>query len=134
MTQPPPPPAIEIKVGEDSMSSTLLAFADPALEASTNAASYRSALTLAVLAWNISLLPESKQQTIVDSRLAPLMELYNDRDKATVKQIVEMLIHRRLNEFPKHLDFIVGFDLDEDVDPPRLSVTTSGAAAPGAAQ
>lgn len=121
-----PSPAFPVDFGEDQMSETLLAFADPALESTTGSESFNSALTLAVLAWNISLLPESKQGTILETRLQPLMALYSDRDQGTVKQIVQMLIQRRLQEYPGKQRFIVGFELDDEADPPRLTVTASG--------
>lgn len=119
-------PTLPIDFGEDQMAETLLAFADPALDASTGAQSYHSALTLAVLAWNISLLPESKRAHILATRLGPLLELYGDSDRGTVKQIVEMLIERRLQAYSDQRRFIIDFELDEARHPPQLTVTTSG--------
>ena len=121
-----PTPSLPIDIGEDSLSDTLPAFAEPALETTTGGESFRSALTLAVLAWNISLLPESKQQTILETRLEPLMTLYQGRDHDTVRQIVEMLVQRRLQKYADQRRFILGFELDEATDPPMLSVTSSG--------
>ena len=115
-----------IHIGEDSMSLTLIEFAQPALDEATGDASYRSALTLAVMAWNISLLPEAKRKRVVDTRLEPLLQLYQERERATVKQIVEMLIQRKLEKFSAWPGFILGFELDQEQDPPSLTVTTSG--------
>jgi len=115
-----------ITIAPDQMSEILLEFADPATDVAAGRHSYRSALTLAVLAWNVSLLPEAKQQQVLESRLGPLMSLYTDSDQDTVRQIIEMLIQRRLREFAGNHGFIVGFELDESIDPPSLSVSISG--------
>jgi hypothetical protein len=108
------------------MSAILLEFADPASDIDAGRHSYSSAITLAVLAWNVSLLPEGKQQQVLATRLGPLMSLYTDSDQATVREIIEMLIQRRLREFPGDHGFIVAFELDDSVEPPSLSVTVSG--------
>ena len=88
-----------IHIGQDSMSLTLLDFAQPALDEATGDASYRSALTLAVMAWNISLLPAEKREQVVESRLQPVLELYRERDRDTAKQVLEMLIQRKLDKY-----------------------------------
>ena len=119
-------PVEPMNIAPDKMSEVLLEFADPALDVSTGRHSWNSAITLAVLAWNVSLLPESKQQQVLETKLGPLMALYRDSDQSTVRQIIEMLIQRRLREYPGTHGFIVGFELDESQDPPSLSVTISG--------
>ena len=123
---PPPEP---ITLEPDRMSEVLLRFADPAQDVAAGRHSYRSAITLAVLAWNISLLPEAKRERVLESRLGPLMSLYSDTDQGTVRQIIEMLIQRRLREFGGDHGFIVGFELDDGIDPPSLSVSVSGGGA-----
>lgn len=126
MMEPQAPPVEPMNIAPDKMSEVLLEFADPALDVSKGHHSWNSAITLAVLAWNVSLLPEAKQAKVMETRLGPLMALYTDTDQATVRQIIEMLIQRRLREYPGAHGFIVGFEVDESTDPPSLSVTISG--------
>ena len=126
MMEADPPPVEPRNIAPDQMSQVLLEFADPALDVSRGHHSWNSAITLAVLAWNVSLLPEAKQQQVLETRLQPLMALYTEVDQTTVRQIIEMLIQRRLREYPGTHGFIVGFELDESTDPPSLSVTSSG--------
>jgi hypothetical protein len=54
------------------------------------------------------------------------MTLYQGRDRDTVRQIVEMLVQRRLQKYADQRRFILGFELDEATQPPTLSVTSSG--------
>ena len=123
LASPPPEP---IHIAPAQMSAILLEFADPASDVSAGRHSWRSAITLAVLAWNVSLLPEHKREQILASRLGPLMSLYSDTDQDTVREIIGMLIQRRLRDYPGNHGFIVGFELDDGTDPPSLSVTVSG--------
>ena len=122
-TAPSPRP---ISSAGGDMSNTLIDFAQPALDETNGDDAYRSALTLAVMAWNISLLPAEKRERVVESRLQPVLELYRERDRDTAKQVLEMLIQRKLDKFSAWPGFILGFELDQDMDPPSLTVTTSG--------
>jgi hypothetical protein len=99
--------------GYVKMSDVLGDFAEPYLESAETEDAYRKVLSLAVLAWNASFLPEEEQQAMVDSCLAAGVPRRNEKLKAGLKKIVYALIARKKALFARYRRNIIDFELED---------------------
>jgi predicted transcriptional regulator len=97
--------------GDVKMSEVLWAFVEPYREFADTEEALGKLLTLAVLAWNATLLPEGERPDMVDrvfDTLPPDEEL-----RAGLKGIVDELIERKERYFSQYNRMIVGFELQD---------------------
>jgi hypothetical protein len=97
--------------GEVKISEALEDFVEPYLEFANTEEACRKLLTLAVIAWNVSFLPEEEQQDIVEGISAEVMPAATEEQKADLKGILSMLIARKKVYFSEYTRKIIGFEL-----------------------
>jgi len=110
--------------GEVKMSDVLKDFVEPYRELADTEEAYRKLLTLAVTAWNASLLPEEEQEGMVDSILEGGLPEDDEELKAGLKDIVNMLIERKQAHFSGNKRTIVDFELTDTGREYHLSVVS----------
>ena len=110
--------------GEVKMSNVLKALVEPYRELADTEEAYRKLLTLAVTAWNASLLPEEEQEGMVDRILGGGLPEDDEELKPGLKDIVNMLIERKRAHFSEYKRAIVDFELTDTGREHHLSVVS----------
>ena len=108
--------------GAVKMSEVLTDFVEPYSEFAGTDVAYRKLLTLAIAAWNTSLLPEEEQQDMVDKVLRTMPET-NEELKTELRETVKVLIARKRAHFSEYARAIRGFELIDMREGRQLSVT-----------
>ncbi len=110
--------------GQVKMSDVLKDFVEPFVHSAPTEEAYRRLLTLAVLAWNISFLPEDEQEGKIDDILADLLE--GDRQlKKELKEFILALIIRKKLFFADYTRQIIDFELVDQGENYHLSVVST---------
>ena len=99
--------------GEVKMSAVLADFVEPYVDYAETEEGFRKLLTLAIMAWNASFLPEDKQQDMIESVLDAGIPGYEDELKAGLKGIVNTLIARKKAHFSEYTRKIIDFELTD---------------------
>jgi hypothetical protein len=99
--------------GEEKMSEVLTDFVEPYLEFADTDEAHRKLLTLAIMAWNASFLPEKEQQDMINRVLDTGIPTGADELKAGLKEIVNMLIIRKKVYFSGHTRKIIDYELTD---------------------
>jgi hypothetical protein len=107
------------------MSVILRQFVEPYISQTDSEESYRKLLTLAVLAWNASLLPTSDGREMVDNVFSS-----GDGDMETdlvaeLKEFVHQLIERKQAYFRKYSRSIIDFEVVDLGDQYHVSVAST---------
>jgi hypothetical protein len=89
------------------LSEMLLELIAPELPEQPDDASLRKLLNLAMIAWNVSLVPSAERAELLDDVAKKLPDEYRD----DVYEIVEVYIDRKLQLYPRVTRPIVGFEL-----------------------
>jgi len=95
------------------MSEVLKDFVQPYLESADTKEAYRKLLTLAILAWNVALLPEKEQQATVDRLVDETLATATQGLKTDMKEIVNMLIARKKSYFSENKRTIINYQLTD---------------------
>ncbi len=99
--------------GYEKMSEVLTEFIAPYSHLADTEDAYQKLLTLAVMAWNVCLLPVEKQRDMVAKVIAEGLP-ENDLDtKAGLIGILGTLMARKRTFFPDNKRFILSFELTE---------------------
>jgi len=99
--------------GKVKMSEVLTDFVEPYLEFTETVEDYRKLLTLAVMAWNASFLPEKEQQEMIDRVLDKGIPTGTEELKAGLKKIVNELIVRKKIYFSEYTRRIIDFEVTD---------------------
>ncbi len=97
--------------GQEKYSAVLVRFAEPLLdETITNLELFRVAISLAVAVWNLTLLPVTEHEVILQTMLKaiPLLQ------RTQVKSMLDMLVKRKLTLFAAYHWRIQSYDVRED--------------------
>jgi hypothetical protein len=111
--------------GEEKMSEVLKDFIEPYLEFADTEEAQRKLLTLAVMAWNASFLPEKEQQDMIDRVLDAGIPTANEELKTGLKDIVNMLIARKKVYYSEYTRKIIDFELTDRGRDYHLSVAST---------
>lgn len=111
--------------GVAKMSEILQAFVEPYKETAHDFAEVESLLGLAVLAWNIALIPKKNRQETMDSMLPQLTSEMDQTIKAEMQSLIHELIERKDRYFSDCKRFITSFDLQPQKDSYFLSVAAT---------
>ena len=95
------------------MSEVLTDFVEPYLEFADTDEAYRKLLTLAVTAWNASLLPEEEQRDMVDRIFGEALPAATEELKTDLKEIMSILIARKKKFFSEYTRTIIDFELTD---------------------
>ncbi len=112
------------------MSAVLLDFVEPYTKYADTDEAYRKLLTLAVMAWNASLMPAEERRRMIDSVLNAGIPGGTKKLKADLKKLVEELIARKEAHFGQYTQMIVDFQLQDTDEGLHLSVASASMQAP----
>ncbi len=110
------------------MSEVLEAYVEPYLDLANTFDELRMLFLVAVLAWNIALLPEDKQQAAIDDLVEKGVHAEDvevEEAKADMRNILNELIARKELLFAEYNRFIIDFRLMEIGDQYHLTVLSS---------
>jgi hypothetical protein len=114
--------------GFEKISEQLMKFTRPYLPVTESYEDRLRLFDMAVLAWNLAILPSAQREEFLTSHLA---EQVNPLDRealemfADFRELLTELIQRKLKLFGKEKRFIDDFQLVEDDDELRVMVTSS---------
>jgi hypothetical protein len=111
--------------GQVKMSEVLGDFVEPYMDLVDTEQAYRMLLTLAVMAWNASFLPEQERQEMIDRVLEAGIPSGDDELRAGLKGIVNMLIARKKAYFSEHTRDIIDFEVTDTGEGYRLTVAST---------
>ena len=106
------------------MSEVLADFVEPYMDSVDTEEAYRRLLTLALMAWNASFLPEEEQQDMIDRVLEAGIPAGNDELKAGLKGIVNMLLARKKAQFSQYTRNIIDFEVTDRGDSYQVAVVS----------
>lgn len=111
--------------GAEKMSVILKKFVGPYVEFTDSEESYRKLITLAVMAWNASLLPEKDGQFLIDSVFEKGLPKGETELIAGLREIVDSLVARKKAYFSKYRRSIIEFDVIDLGDQYYISVAST---------
>lgn len=106
------------------MSEVLLDFAQPLLDSVDNDTAFENAISIAVLCWNISFLPEKEQSKM----LREIVDEIGKSDALTrleVEDCVKMLLERKKVLFADYRRMIINYKIVEEEGAERLLVMST---------
>ncbi|MEA5464718.1 hypothetical protein [Leptothoe sp. PORK10 BA2] len=112
--------------GEVKMSEVLEDFAEPYLPETNSLERRRMVFDMAIVAWNLAIMPEHQRQPALD-------KLFNDLMKGNKKEIlkrdlndlIEEMVERKLELFPNNRRYILDCQLENIGDQFHLSVAST---------
>ncbi|MFQ6015316.1 MAG: hypothetical protein ACE5NP_07725 [Anaerolineae bacterium] len=107
------------------MSEVLGDFVEPYMDLADTEEAYHKLLTLAVMAWNASFLPEEEQEEMIDRVLAAGIPAGDDELRAGLKGIVNMLIARKKAYFSEYTRNIIDFEVTDTGQGYHLTVAST---------
>ena len=110
--------------GELKMSEVLLKFVEPLLEFNKEDDNFKTIIGISIAAWNLSLLPEDRQEEAKKEFIEGFVNLVPEVYDASV-QIVEMLIERKKTEFADIKRFIKDYEIVNTEYGPRINVAST---------
>jgi hypothetical protein len=109
----------------EKMSVILRKFVEPYLEYVDSEESYQKLITLAVMAWNASLLPEEDGKRMVDDIFGKGLPKGETELIAGLREIVDALVARKKAYFSKYRRSIIEFDVVDLGDQYYISVAST---------
>jgi len=104
----------EILIREDSgkkMSEVLFKFIEPYMELASSQKDLEKLLTVAVIAWNTSLIPKEEREAILDEEINSTLSFMDGDLVKDFKAILYELIQRKEILFPENRSFIFDYEL-----------------------
>jgi hypothetical protein len=114
--------------GEPKMSGVLLDFVEPYRKYADSEEALRKLLTLAVMAWDASLLPEEDQQAMIDRVLAA--GGVSEEVRPSLKEVVNTLLARKKAYFAEYTRIIIDFEVQDTSRGIHVSVASAPREAP----
>jgi len=111
--------------GVTKMSEVLEAFIEPYIHVADTDDAYRKLLSLAVLAWNVSLLPQEQQEQMIEDMIEASMPSATRREKRDFGETVAEFIERKRTYFAEHRRMILDFELTDTGKTYHLSVVAT---------
>lgn len=111
--------------GIAKMSEILEKFIDPYKETTQDFAEVECLLSMAVIAWNIALLPKVKRKDAIEHMLSEIASGPDQEIREDLQNLFDELIERKDNYFSAHDRFISNFDLKERGSGYFLSVAST---------
>jgi hypothetical protein len=111
--------------GQEKMSEVILDFAEPLLDECENEASEKVAVAMAILVWNISLLPENDQDREI---LKICSELAGSDDKKQIARLMDYanyLLERKKRYYAENQRYIVKYEISGSGNSQRLDVAST---------
>jgi hypothetical protein len=99
--------------GVAKMSEVLEDFIEPYLEFARDHQQRQHLFEIAVMAWNLALLPADERQAMMDQTIAPILASQMALIQHDFQDIVDGMIRRKLDYFAENKRFIVSFELKD---------------------
>ena len=97
--------------GQVKMSDVLTRFVAKELKSADTREATEMLLTLAIIAWNMSFLPEQGRQEMSEMALSTGLPPTTGESRAELKRFIERLIARKHKRFSKYTRWIISFEL-----------------------
>ncbi|AKG21981.1 hypothetical protein [Calothrix sp. 336/3] len=107
------PKAIVKSPKKEKMSDILAKFVKPYKDTAQTIDDFYSLLTMAVIAWNASLLSEDKQLEMIDSLLADTLDSAPPDVQEEIKELIDELITRKNKYFAHIKRYIIDFKIKD---------------------
>lgn len=111
--------------GEVKMSEVLEAFVEPYLDFTRSWSEQENLFGIAVLAWNLALVPEDKRQPMIDELIKVGLEGNDPLAQQDMRDTIDELIARKQEFFDQHKRYIVNFQLQDQGKQFHLSVAST---------
>jgi hypothetical protein len=118
---------LTIKNSKEKMSDILMEFAEPLLKDCDNDQEIEKAISMAVVSWNVALMPKTEQ---VDAR-KKILDTLDPGDSAgrqAVMEIVDYLIYRKQTVYASNQRLIVNYKISKPDGEIRLIVASTPSA------
>lgn len=110
---------------EVKMSEVLEYFVEPYLEDTDSFEHQDMLFNLAVIAWNMAIMPDEQRQPKIDELITQVMKIDDPLVEQETRELISDLMDRKLEHFPDVHRYIVDFQLEDAGDQYHLSVASS---------
>lgn len=111
--------------GSEKMSEVILDFAEPLLLLSDDEEFGRKAIRVAILIWNISLLPKEKQEKALQEIYADFSRPDDPDYLAGIKTMINVLMERKRTHFPDNKRTIKDYQISGSGKNYRLDIVST---------
>ena len=110
---------------EEKMSAVVLDFIAPYRELATSKAAYEKLVSLALVAWNASLMEGAARQALIDKARQTILSSAGIEWAKDLDQMLTMLIKRKERYFANNKRMIIDFRESETKDEFRLAIIST---------
>lgn len=113
-------------MAKEKMSDVIIRFAAPLMEIAKNDEEDKKALVIAIMIWNLSLIPEevkASQRNQINKMLGISDE--KDHESKQMKEFVDFMLKRKKAEFPNIHRIILDYDIVETPQGLHLNVVSN---------
>lgn len=111
--------------GEVKMSEVLEEFVEPYLDFAQNRNQREKLFSIAVIAWNLAIMPENERQPMIDQLIKVGLKGNDPLAQQDTREIIDELIARKQKFFAKNKRYIVDFQLQDTGKQFHLSVAST---------
>ena len=111
--------------GKEKMSEVIFDFAKPLLDECRDSDTEKKAISLAILVWNVSLLPQKSRNHAIQKMHSNLLSSDDAADLATMMYYVDMLMERKRKYFPNNKRAIIDYQFSGSGKDRRLDVAST---------
>ena len=111
--------------GEVKMSEVLEIFVEPYLDFAQNRSQREKLFGIAVIAWNLAIMPEKERQPMIDQVIKASLKGDDPLAQQDTQEIIDDLIARKQNFFAENKRYIVDFQLQDTGKQFHLSVAST---------
>ncbi|MEM9151127.1 MAG: hypothetical protein AAGB19_11815 [Cyanobacteria bacterium P01_F01_bin.3] len=107
------------------MSEILEDFISPYLELAHNYSERERLVSIALVAWNLSIVPESNRQAMLDSQFQTMFKEGEQFAQQDIRELITAMMERKQQEFADDRQIIMDFQLQDLDDGFHLSVAST---------
>ncbi len=111
--------------GEVKMSEVLEDFAEPYLPEADEFEQRKMVFEMAIIAWNLAIIPEYQRQSALDKLFKDLMKGKPATARQDLYNLMDEMVARKLALFPNNRRYILDFQLEDAGDRFHLSVAST---------
>ena len=119
------PELVTTPKGGVKMSEVLKAFVAPYLDHAKNPNQRKGLFTLAVLAWNLALIPENDRQPMIDQMIEQGLKLSAPLIQQDMRGLIDELIVRKQQFFADNQYYILSYELQETGKECQIAVAST---------
>jgi hypothetical protein len=111
--------------GEVKMSDVLEEFVEPYLPEASGLNQRKMLFEMAIIAWNLALMPESQRQSALEDLINQAIRKKNPRDQQDMRNLLDEMVTRKLQLFSANQRYILDYQLEDIGDQFHLSVAST---------